>query len=177
MNIVDPILLILLFCFALRGYFKGLFRETFSLLGLFIGFMVAVRYDEPAAILCSGYWKFSFILLKALAFVALFFIVYFAFNLVGWVLNRSAKALFLEAFNRIGGLLVGTGKGAVVLAVIVFLLGAAPFASQKMAQKMKESYLVPTLNRFGQELIRIGKANLFPPEGSEVRNTRGVGVF
>lgn len=177
MNIIDPILLALLFFFALRGYFKGLFRETFSLLGLVAGFIVAVRYDEAAAIFWSGYSKFSFIILKALAFVALFFVVYFVFSLVGWVLNRSAKVFFLQAVNRIGGLVVGTGKGAAVLAVIVFLLGASPFASQKMVQKMKESYLVPTLNKFGQEIIRIGKANLFPPGDSEVHNTRGVGVF
>ncbi len=177
MNIIDPILLALLFFFALRGYFKGLFRETFSLLGLLAGFIVAVRYDESAALFLSGYWKVSFIILKALGFVALFFIVYFAFNLAGWVLNRAAKVFFLQTVNRIGGLVVGMGKGAAVLAVIVFLLGASPFASHKMLQKMKESYLVPTLNKFGEEIIRIGKANLFPPGDSEARNTRGIGVF
>ena len=177
MTIIDPILLVLLFFFALRGYFKGLFREAFSLLGLLVGFVIAVRYDEAAAVFWSDYWKLSFIVLKALAFIALFFVVYFAFNLLGWVLNRSAKVFFLQAFNRVGGVVVGAGKGAVVLAVIVFLLSASPFTSQKMLQKMKESYLVPTLNRFGQEIIRIGRANLFPPEDSEVRNRKGVGVF
>ena len=176
MNIIDPVLLVLLFLFALRGYFKGLFREILSLFGLFIGFMVAVRYDEPVAVLWTHYWKFSFIVLKALAFILLFFVVYFTFNLVGWILHRSAKVLFLQAFNRVGGALVGTGKGAVVLAVIVFLLSAAPFVSQQMVRGMRESYLVPVLSRFGQELIRIGKANLFPHEESETHNMKGFGV-
>ncbi len=177
MNIIDPILLTLLFFFALRGYFKGLFRETFSLTGLLGGFVVAIRYDEAAAVLWSDYWEISFIIVKALAFVALFFAVYFGFNLLGWIFNRSAKLFFLRAFDRIGGIVVGTGKGAVVLALIVFLLSASPFASQKMLQRMKESYLAPALNRFGQEIIRIGRANLFPPEDSQARNTKGLGLF
>ena len=46
-NWIDPILLVILFLFGLRGYFKGLFRETLSLGGLIVGFMLAARYDEP----------------------------------------------------------------------------------------------------------------------------------
>ena len=80
MNIVDPILLGLLLFFALRGYFKGLFRETFSLLGLVVGFMVAVRYDEPVAALWAESWKPSYFLLRAITFVALFFLAYFGLN-------------------------------------------------------------------------------------------------
>ncbi|TMA05504.1 MAG: CvpA family protein, partial [Deltaproteobacteria bacterium] len=83
MNTVDPVLVLILFLFALRGYFRGLFRESFSLLGLFLGFMAAIRYDDPVAALWKGYWKFSPAVLKAVAFVVLFFVVYFVLNLVG----------------------------------------------------------------------------------------------
>jgi len=79
-NIIDIILLVLLSLFALRGYFKGLFRESFSLLGLFIGFMVAVSYVNPIIVLFGSYWKFSPIILKAIVFVLLLFLVYFVFN-------------------------------------------------------------------------------------------------
>ena len=100
MNIIDIILLVLLSLFALRGYFKGLFRESFSLLGLFVGFMVAVRYVEPGTALLKGYWEFSPIILKAIVFIFLLFIVYFVFNLAGWLLHRSAKLLFLQGVLR-----------------------------------------------------------------------------
>lgn len=177
MNIVDPILLVLLSLFGLRGYFKGLFRESFSLLGLIIGFMVAVRYDEPAALLWSDYWKFSLIILRALTFVGLFFVVYFTFSLTGWLLHRSAKLLFLQAVNRVGGIVLGMGKGAAVLALIMFFLASSPLMPQKTRQKIDESYLAPLLRHFAQGLIRIGKANLLPQEESPAREDEGLGYF
>ena len=166
-NIVDPILLALLSLFALRGYFRGLFRETFSLLGLFVGFLAAVRYDEPVATLWAEHWKVSFIVLRAVTFVALFFATYFSFNLVGWLLHRSASVLFLQGINRVGGVAVGVGKGAALLALAVFFLTSSPLMSEKTKQGIGNSYLVPPLHQLAQELIRLAKANLLAPGGRQ----------
>jgi len=176
-NIVDPILLVLLLLFGLRGYFKGLFRESFSLLGLIIGFMLAVRYDEPVALLWSGTWKFSFVVVRVLSFVGLFFVVYFAFSLAGWLLHRSAKFLFLQMVNRIGGIVVGMGKGAAVLAMVIFLMTSFPLMPQIMRQRMDESYLIPPLQFLAEGLIRIGKANLVPQGESDTREAEGLDYF
>jgi len=164
LNIVDPILFGLLSLFAVRGYFKGLFRESFSLLGLFIGFMVAVRYDEPVAALWMHNRESSLLILKAITFVALFFVVYFIFSLAGWLLHRSAKLLFLDAINRVGGILLGTGKGAAILALILFSLGSFPLMPQKTRQRLDQSYLAPPLYQFAQGLIQVGKSTLLSPE-------------
>ncbi|TAJ84852.1 CvpA family protein [bacterium] len=176
-NIIDPILLVILSLFALRGYFKGLFRESFSLLGLLIGFMVAVRYDEPVAVLWSEYWKLSLIVLRILTFVGLFFVVYFTFSLTGWLLHRSAKFLFLQGVNRVGGVVLGMGKGAAILALVIFFLVSSPFMPQTTRKKIDESYLAPPLHYFAQGLIRIGKANLLPPDESTAREGEGLGYF
>ncbi|MGH7886598.1 MAG: CvpA family protein, partial [Candidatus Binatia bacterium] len=87
MNWVDLIVLAVLALFGLRGFFRGLFREMFSLSGLVVGFMVAVAYDQDVAAHAAGYWTVSPILLKGSAFVAIFFLVYFAFSLAGWLLH------------------------------------------------------------------------------------------
>jgi membrane protein required for colicin V production len=165
-NIVDPILLVVLSLFALRGYFKGLFRESFSLLGLVIGFMIAVRYDEPLAALWAESWKTSLIVLKLVAFVGLFFAVYFLFSLIGWLLHRSAKFLFLQGINRVGGVVLGAGKGAAILSLGVFLLISSPFVSQQARQKADRSYLVPPLHFLGAELIRVGRTSILPRNDS-----------
>lgn len=177
LNIIDPILLALLSLFAVRGYFKGLFRESFSLLGLFIGFVVAVRYDEPVAGLWMRSWEFSLIVLKAVSFVALFFGVYFIFSLAGWLLHRSEKLLFLEGINRVGGILLGTGKGAAVLALILFLLGSSPLMPQKTRQRLDQSYLASPLYQFAQGLIQVGKATLLSPEESQARSREDTEGF
>ncbi len=170
MNIIDPILLVLLLLFALRGYFKGFFRESFSLLGLLIGFMVAVRYDEPLALFWSDYWEFSLLLLRVITFAGIFFVIYFTFSLSGWLLHRSAKLLFLQTVNRIGGIVLGMGKGAAILALAVFFLASSSLISQKTRQKIDESYLAAPLHHVAQGLIRIGKAGILPQEESAAQD-------
>ena len=73
MNSVDLILLAVVGLFGLRGFFRGLFREILSLAGLVVGFMMAVKFDEPMAGYATQYWKFSPLALKGIAFVVIFF--------------------------------------------------------------------------------------------------------
>jgi len=176
-NIVDPVLVVFLFFFALRGFFRGLFRESFSLLGLFLGFMVAVRYEEPVAALWKSYWKFSPTALKAVTFVAIFFVVYFVSNLVGWILDRSAKFLFLQTINRVGGIALGMGKGAVLLALIVFFISSSPWMPQKLRENMAESYLVSPLRQFGRKLAQATKADLLKPEQIKTKHREVLEPF
>jgi len=166
-SIVDLILLLLLTLFAVRGYFKGLFLEVFSLLGIFAGIFIAVRYNGQASLLIQGYWKVSPIILQAIGFVAIFFVVYFVFNVVGWLLQRSSRYLFLGGFNRVGGVVFGTGKGAAFLALILFLVGSSSFLPQNIRRQVDDSILIPPLNRFGQELVELGKDTLFSYEPEE----------
>ena len=95
MNIVDIVVVALLSLFAVRGYLRGLFREVFSLLGLFVGFIFAASYYEPVARLWQDSWQFSPLFVHILSFVALFFIAYLILNVVGLLLHRSAHFLFL----------------------------------------------------------------------------------
>lgn len=162
MNIVDVILLAVLFFFGLRGYFKGLFRETFSLGGLVVGFMAAVRYNETIAAVAQSYWQVSPLVLKGVSFIGVFFVVYFLFNLVGWLLHRSAKVLFLQTFNRTGGIAIGLGKGAAVVALAIFFAGSATWVPQSAKDKFEDSVLVPPLSQLGAGMVRIGKEKILP---------------
>jgi len=175
-NIVDPILLTLLFLFALRGYFKGLFRETFSLGGLVVGFIAAVRYDEPMAALAAEHWEASPFILRGVTFVVIFFVVYFLFSLVGWLLHQSEKILFLQTVNRLGGVALGLGKGAAILALIIFFLTSSSWVSPTTRQKLDDSYLVPPLSELAQGMIRIGKSRLFPEEKTQAGRRQGSGA-
>jgi membrane protein required for colicin V production len=175
-NWVDPILLSVLFLFGLRGYFKGLFRETFSIGGLVVGFMLAVRYDQAVATWAAVYSNVSPVVLKGAAFVALFFFVYFIFALVGWLLHQSEKILFLHTLNRLGGIAVGLGKGAAIAALLVFVASSSAFVSRSTRERLEDSYLAPPLSQLGQGLIRLGKEKLFPKQGDEARAQPALSV-
>ena len=162
MNWIDPILLLVLFLFGLRGYFKGLFRETFSIGGLVIGFMIAVRYDEAVAAWTASYWETSPLILKGTAFIAIFFAVYFVFALIGWALHWSANVLFLRTLNRLGGIAVGLGKGAAATALIVLFVTSSAWVPRSTRERVEHSYLGPPLSQLAVKLIRIGKEKLLP---------------
>jgi membrane protein required for colicin V production len=173
-NWVDPILLVILFLFGLRGYFKGLFRESFSIGGLVIGFMAAVRYDDVVAASAALHWNLSPSILKAIAFVAIFFIVYFVFSLIGWVLHCSAKMLFLQTINHLGGIAVGLGKGAAITALIILFLTSSAWISQATKERLEDSYLVPPLSQLAAEIIRVGAERLFPRSNQQALGHLGV---
>lgn len=161
MNWVDLILLVVLAMFGLRGFFRGLFREILSLAGLIIGFLVAARYGDAAAHYVAQHWKLSPLLLKGSGFVAIFFVIYFGFNLAGWSLHRSEKMLFLKTINRAGGIALGIGKGAALAALAIFLIGSSSLLSQPTRDSLEHAYLVPPLSELGERLIKAGKERMF----------------
>jgi membrane protein required for colicin V production len=156
-NWIDVILACVLALFGLRGFFRGFFRELFSLLGLIAGFILAVEFAQPAATYAAQWWKLSPLFLKGSTFIAIFFVTYFAFNLIGWLLHRSESLLFIKSLNRAGGVLVGLGKGAAILALVVFFSLNAGSASKANTETSRGSYLLPPLSRFAEGIIRIGK--------------------
>jgi membrane protein required for colicin V production len=173
-NWVDPILLVILFLFGLRGYFKGLFRESFSIVGLVVGFIVAVRYDDFVAASAALHWNLSPFILKGIAFVAIFFIVYFVFCLIGWVLHCSAKMLFLQTINHLGGIAIGLGKGAAITALIILFLTSSAWIPQSTKERLEDSYLVPPLSHLAAEIVRVGAERLFPRTNQQALGQLGV---
>lgn len=167
MNWVDLIVIAVLALFGLRGFFRGLFREVLSLAGLIAGFMLAVAYDQRVASYIAVYWKVSPLILKAGAFVTIFFLVYFLLSLVGWLLHRSEKLLFLQTLNRSGGVAVGVGKGVALTALVLFLLSSAAWLPQPARENLDRSYFITPLSELAQSLVRLGKEKLFPNENAQ----------
>jgi membrane protein required for colicin V production len=160
-NGVDLILVLVLALFGLRGFFRGLFREILSVAGLIAGFMLAVAFLQPVAAYAAGFWKMPPLILKGLIFVLIFFLVYFLFNLVGWLLHRSERLLFLKTVNRAGGVAMGLAKGAAIVALVIFFLSDAAWLPKTGQENLHGSYLVLPLSRFAERLVRIGKQRIF----------------
>jgi len=156
-NIVDAVLAAVLCVFAARGYVKGLFREVFALLGLVVGFIVSLRYYEQVSLGVDS-WPYSPFILQGIVFVILFFLVYIGFNWIGLMLHRSASLLFLGGLNRIGGLLVGGSKGAVFLAVGLFVIIVQSWVPSNLQRQFDEAVLIEPLYRFGAKVIALSSA-------------------
>lgn len=161
MNIVDAVLAAVLCVFAARGYAKGLFREVFALLGLAVGLVASFRYYQQVSHWVDA-WPYSPVILQVIVFTLLFFLVYIAFNWVGHMLHKSADILFLGGFNRLGGLLVGGSKGALLLGVGLFLVISQSWVSQNYQQQLGKAALVGPLYSFGAWVAAQGAAVRWP---------------
>jgi membrane protein required for colicin V production len=122
MNGVDIALSVLLAVCALRGYWRGFFRESFGLLALVGGVAAAVRFATLGASLLQQYVRLPAVVDAGLAFVLIFIIVHTMVNLIGVLLDRLTAALFLRGINRLAGAVLGAGKGAAVLALVLLFL-------------------------------------------------------
>jgi membrane protein required for colicin V production len=165
-NWVDITVLSVLALFGLRGFFRGFFREVFSLLGLIAGFTVAAAYERSLAVLFASFWNTSPLLLKGAAFVAIFFSVYFLLSLLGWFLHRSERLLFMKVLNRTGGIAIGVGKGTALAALAVFLLASSSLLPQPTREEFAGSYLVSPLSSLAENLIRFGREKVFAGQGA-----------
>ena len=160
-NIVDAVLAAVLCLFAVRGYAKGLFREVFALLGLSVGFIVAVRYYDQTSFWVDS-WPYSPLILNVLAFIVLFFLAYIGLNWVGHLLHRSADRFFLSGFNRMGGLLVGGSKGAVFVGVVLFVAISQSWVPHKLQQPLGTAALVGPLYGVGAAVTSMGATLTWP---------------
>jgi membrane protein required for colicin V production len=92
----------------------------------------------------------------AITFTVLFLATMAFFLVLGFLLSRFVKLLFLGGFNRLIGGLFGLSQGVLLLAVVVFALSLRPLP-WGMDKTMKEAYLA-------QPFVELGGAVM---EGSQ----------
>lgn len=152
MGLVDICILGLLGFFLLKGVFRGLLKEICSLLGLVLGGVFAFTFHLPLAQLLQDSFNFPAQLCIWGAFLAIFLIVVLLFTVIGLVLNRFVKVVFLGGFNRLAGAIFGIVQGVVILSVILLALNSsvAPKTLQRMMQK---SQLAPPFVSLGTSIF------------------------
>jgi uncharacterized membrane protein required for colicin V production len=125
MNSVDVALSFLLLACALRGYWRGVFRESFGLAALVAAVVAAFECTVPAAAVLQEYLPLPSPLDSGLAFVGLFVIVQSTVNLLGVLLDRTAGAV-VPGLVRIAGALFGMGKAAAAVAFVLLFVHLFP---------------------------------------------------
>ncbi|HVN84749.1 MAG TPA: CvpA family protein [Candidatus Binatia bacterium] len=152
MNPVDLAGAAVLLLFALRGYWRGFFRETFGLLALFGGLAAAARFAAPLALRLEPYAALP-VVREGLAFVGVFVVVHATVTLAGYVVHRLAGASAQGVSNRLAGVVVGAGKGGALLAFVLLFLHLFPLM-RTLDARLAESRLAPPLITTAGAVIR-----------------------
>jgi membrane protein required for colicin V production len=155
MNLFDIAILLLLAGFTLKGLWRGLLRELCSLCGLFGGLFLGVRFHAPLAELLIERVTWPNQLCVVIAFAALFLLTVIFFGLLGFVLSRFIKLLFLGGFNRVAGALFGLVQGGLLLTLVLYGLSLSPLPPP-VRDLFEQSQLAPPLVRSGDTLLHQG---------------------
>jgi len=149
MNWLDIVWLIIVLFFVVWGAMRGLFRELFGLLGIFVGFIVAVNYYEVVGnTIGSEFTSLSPQITKLISFAIIFIGIALIGGLVGAILHGISKYSLVKGVDRGGGLLLGLIEGAVVCSIILILLTVSPLA-ENLNRWRKGSIISPYLMKIG----------------------------
>lgn len=162
---VDVALVAFVLLAALRGWWRGFFREFFGLLGLAVGLYAASEYAPVVSPWLSERVSGPDAVRDGLAYVGVFVAANLATNIVGLLLDRIATALLLGGVNRAAGALFGAGKATAVAGVVLLFVHLFPplagFDEQVMASPLGRS-LVQTAG----DVLRVGLAAQPPAAGA-----------
>jgi membrane protein required for colicin V production len=117
MNIVDVGILAVVGLSGFLGLLRGAVREVMALGSLLLGVLVAL-YGYPDLAHPLGRWIDDPLLAQAAAFFAILLVFWIVFALIGWLLRRLLRFLRLGWADRIGGLVFGIARGAVLVSLL-----------------------------------------------------------
>jgi membrane protein required for colicin V production len=110
---------------CLRGFFLGLIREAFSLASLGVAYIAVRGFVRPVADwvreLADG--RVSDALAPWLAGALIVLVAIGVVTTIGRIVRRGARAVGLGFVDRLGGALLGSTEGVLVVALLAMLVG------------------------------------------------------
>lgn len=151
MNALDIVIVVILAYCLIRGIFRGLVKELSAIVGVLAGFYAAYTYYPLAASLASR-WISDPAIRSVLSFFVLFAAVFVLVSLLGVLIQRLLRMVFLGWVDRICGGGFGAVKGLLISAVVVVALTAF---LQKGTPLVRDSLLSPYVTVVSERLAKI----------------------
>jgi membrane protein required for colicin V production len=156
MNWFDIAILTVLAIFLLKGVLRGLLKELCSLVGLVAGLYLALRFSTALAAEMSLAFHLPQRLCSVVSFSILFLATFAFFAVLGYLLSRFVKLVFLGGLNRVAGGLFGLAEGGLLLAVALFVLSLSPLP-QSVRPAFSRSRLAPPFVHLGGAVVQSGR--------------------
>lgn len=150
MNPTDAILLLVLIVAAVRGAVRGFLAETFDLLAIVSGVVGGALLAPALVDFLDAKLDLASPLLEVTAYAGGFFALHLPVFLAGVLLGGLWKRGLAGVVNRTGGLVVGSLKWALVLALFLVTLDATAGrdalpgrAESRLAAVLEDALTIP----------------------------------
>ena len=148
MNILDIFIGIIIGFCLVRGIFRGIIKETASIVGVCVGFFAAYTFYQDVGDLLSGFFNDKSHL-NIFSFLFIFTFMFLAVGFVGVILKNLLKGVALGWADRLLGATFGFVKA--VLIVSVLLVSLTAFLPKK-SPVIKDSFLAPHLSTLSEKI-------------------------
>jgi len=157
MNLFDIIILAVLIIFALKGLLRGFVNEASSFAGLILGGWLAYRYYPALSVPIRNILHVPAHLSAFLAFMLLLILTGVVAHVLGNIVTTAVRVVMLGSLNRLGGLLIGTTEGALLLSML-FCIGTAGFMPAQLKQKIQTTPSASMFAHAGDRMLTIWRS-------------------
>ncbi len=139
MTWIDIVLVIILIILVLHGIMIGLIRGIFDIVGIVLGYILAINYSGALGIP------------KFLAFLLIFIVVVVGVSVLGRIISKLIHVTLLGSIDRLLGGLLGFLKGFIICFVFLIIL----FLLQKSNRVYLKSVVAPWIIKGGLRASQI----------------------
>jgi len=164
MNMADAAILIFWLVCLVRGIFRGLVNELFSIAGVFGGLFAASFYYSTISKVLPG-WIGSVQLRYLICFIILFGFMYFLMTVFGIIAAYLLNLRRIGWMNRAFGSGFGTLKGMLVVCVLfVPIVAFLP----KNSKWIGESVVLPYADLLSEKMVQVIPSAIHDPFTSHI---------
>ena len=168
MNILDIVIGIIVGFCLVRGIFRGIVKETASIIGVFVGFFVAYTFYPDVGDWISGFFNDKSYL-NIFTFLFIFTFMFLAVGFVGVILKNLIKGVSLGWVDRILGAAFGFVKA--VLIVSVLLVSLTAFLPQR-SPVIKDSFLASHLSTLSETVVGVVPEEMKKKFGDNIKELK-----
>jgi membrane protein required for colicin V production len=156
MNSIDIFIIIFSAILILRGFFRGFILELTTIIGLVLGYLLAITYLDALTLLIQSFFpNIATSIIHILSFSILFLCTNIVLRFIANAITKTLKFALLGWLNRLLGGLLGFMKSILVLSIFVFLLSLVPLSLTFMNSiGIENSILFPIFKSLGPELYK-----------------------
>lgn len=121
MGIIDIIILACFIPAVIQGLKRGFVSQAISLVAIFAGIFLAIKFNGDVAPWLSGHIKADEKTLKVISFIILLLATIIILKLIGKLLTRLLNFATLGAANRLAGLVFALFEYALIIGLVISL--------------------------------------------------------
>lgn len=141
MGFIDIVLAALLVFGLIKGLRNGLFVELASLISLFVGIYVAIKFSYLVRSAVGSVMSWSPKTIQVTAFILTLIVVVVAIHLLAKMLTEVASFAFVGWINTLGGGFFALIKTALILGVVLSLFQKANINNMLISKATQENSL------------------------------------